>query len=167
MKIDVIFEQSNLKKKVSWPTTKLKQLFTLLQKETLDWPENEATLAKLGVKRIQSLSLLFCEDETMRAYQRDFRKLDRTTDILSFPSAELELLDSEKDGHLGELIVSWPAIERGAKRGRRTVKRELLNVLIHGYLHLLGFDHVQGGAKAKKMRKSQAFLFRRLLKVIK
>lgn len=104
----------------------------------------------------KSINLEFCDDSFMRQVQKKFRKLDRTTDILSFPSLELELLEQENlDASLGDLLVSVPAIVRGARRGRRSFEQELTEVLVHGFLHLLGLDHIRNRTKAKRMMSLQ------------
>ncbi len=115
-------------------------------------------------------AILFCDDLEMRIYQKKFRKLDRTTDVLSFPAFERsglnELYSKLPKGQrsLGDVVISMPAVVRGAKRARRPVAAELVEVLIHAYLHLLGFDHVVGagvGAKdAREMKALQKALFK-------
>jgi len=150
---------------VSSPLKKLElqKLFSVCESKTLKLEEYLKTKIALG-KKPTSLNLHFCSDKEMRDYQKRFRKLDRTTDILSFPNAEGEILDRK---HLGDLIVSLSAIERGAKRGRRSPRSELCEVLVHGWLHLLGCDHVRGGPRAKRMRALQKELFGFVKKAIK
>ena len=90
----------------------------------------------------------------MRSYQKQFRKLDRTTDILSFPS--LESPENNPKGFMGTLIVSLPTVFRNASRYKRDLKTEFTEVFIHGVLHLLGFDHVKVSLKERqRMREVQ------------
>jgi probable rRNA maturation factor len=79
------------------------------------------------------LSVLFCGDARMRRLNRDFRRKDRTTDVLAFPAAEGALL--------GDIVVSVPYAARQARRRGEPRAREIERLLVHGYLHLLGFDH--------------------------
>src|SRR6185369_15662777 len=79
----------------------------------------------LSSKTQIGLGLLLCDDIVMRGYQKRFRKLDRTTDVLSFPTRELfkdkEAAEFAQRGHpisLGDLVISLPAVERGAQRAR-------------------------------------------------
>jgi probable rRNA maturation factor len=114
------------------------------------------------------LGLYVCNDLEMRTFQKNYRKLDRTTDVLSFPSLELDFKEIQalpvSERSLGDLILSLPAIERGAERGKQSLGEEFLEVFIHGILHLIGYDHVLKNAgvslrQAQKMRKLQKKLF--------
>ncbi len=118
------------------------------------------------------IGLLFCDDSGMRNYQKMYRKLNRSTDILSFPA--LDSIGAElgaNEANLGDLVVSLPAVARGAERGRRTFAEELCEVLIHGALHLLGCDHVVSKrvsrTQAERMRFLQQSLFDRIRPTIK
>jgi probable rRNA maturation factor len=112
--------------------------------------------------------LHFCDDAEMRILQKRFRGLDRTTDILSFPSRELNIPTVKLQKiHLGDLVVSLEAVGRGAKRGKRCTRAELGEVLIHGFLHLIGHDHVKSRSKAREMFSLQQELYRALSRVIK
>lgn len=111
--------------------------------------------------RPQSLELHLCEDIEMRSYQKQFRKLDRTTDVLSFPS--LESPENHLDGFMGTLIVSLPTVLRNAKRYKKDFKTELTEVFVHGVLHLLGFDHVKVTLKERqRMRAVQ----KKIMKIV-
>lgn len=144
---------ANLKNK-DLPLTRkeIASLMALFRRE-IDWETEwvETVTALGGVPT--NLGIYFCDDDEMRAFQKKYRKLDRTTDILSFPSIEGQLVavEIDEDLSLGDLIVSLPAIERGARRGRRSSKLELTEVLLHGALHLLGCDHVVPGARGRRM----------------
>jgi rRNA maturation RNase YbeY len=117
-------------------------------------------------------NLLICDDRKMRRLQKKFRRLDRTTDVLSFPSIEqldLRPIFSKlpaRERFLGDVVVSLPAVRRGALRGRRSLRDEFLEVLIHSHLHLLGLDHVVGkrvtASQARRMRDLQKALFLKL-----
>lgn len=80
-----------------------------------------------------SLSLLFCGDRRMRSLNRLWRKKDRPTDVLSFPSGE--------PGFLGDLVIDVPYAARQANARGHSETRELQILLAHGLLHLLGHDH--------------------------
>jgi probable rRNA maturation factor len=91
------------------------------------------------VSKVQSpkskgeLSVLFCGDSRMRRLNREFRRQDRTTDVLAFPAAAGALL--------GDIVVSVPYAARQARKRGEPSAREIERLLVHGYLHLLGFDH--------------------------
>jgi probable rRNA maturation factor len=65
---------------------------------------------------------------------RRYRRKDRSTDVLAFPAGDGE-------GLLGDIVISVPYAARQARRRREPVPRELDRLLLHGYLHLLGYDH--------------------------
>ncbi len=149
-------------KKVPLSSTTLKRIFTLVLKELKGTPEYKRFCKVLGTPR--KVEVHFCDDVEMRKFQNDFRKLDRTTDVLSFPS--LEAPENSEKNFMGSLIVSLPTVERNAKRYKKTLSQELTEVYIHGILHLLSFDHVRvSKTKNERMRKVQAELYAKALKV--
>ena len=146
--------------------TKIIKIFQKLSIQVEEWQQ---LVIELGAEP-SSLGILFCDDKKMREFQKKYRQLDRTTDVLSFPAIE-NLSPGMGELGLGDLVVSLPAVQRGAKRGKRTFKLELTEVLIHGCLHLLGCDHVLGKnvsrEKALRMKFLQKNLFRDIRKTIK
>ena len=79
------------------------------------------------------LSVLFCGDARMRRLNRVYRGKDRATDVLAFPAGSGALL--------GDIVVSVPYASRQARRCGERPSREIDRLLLHGYLHLLGYDH--------------------------
>lgn len=169
MRVDFQFQDG-----LSWadvPSTapRLRALFKFLQRQLSAEAEFQQVLARLGVSKIASVSLRFCDDVEMREVQKEYRNLDRTTDVLSFPSFELPGADqvfsqlAPSELSWGDLLVSLPAVERGARRGRRSFEKELIEVLIHGFLHLLGFDHVRRPGVSAKMAARMKSVQRSLL----
>ena len=151
----------------------LKKVLAVLDREIHVAPEWSDCVAALG-RNPQWVSLLVCGDVKMREFQREYRKLDRTTDVLSFPTREIpDVLELSKlpvaDAvGLGDLIISLPAVARGAVRGRRSVEREFVDVFIHGCLHLVGLDHVGvSPLRAKRMKALQRQLFLKAVAAIK
>lgn len=85
------------------------------------------------------IAVCLVSDRAMRRYNRDFRGIPRSTDVLSFPGADV---DSPEGGrHLGDIIISVPRAAEQARDRGHSVARELKVLLIHGYLHLVGYDH--------------------------
>jgi probable rRNA maturation factor len=83
-----------------------------------------------------SFAVRLVGDRTMRAYNRDFRGQDKTTDVLSFPG------DRGPDGaHLGDVVVSVPQAARQARERGHRLSREVRLLVLHGLLHCLGHDH--------------------------
>lgn len=85
----------------------------------------------------------------MRRLNRQYRKKNRLTDVLSFPAPKV----FRRQGHLGELVICLPVLKAQAREQRHSARRELDVLLCHGYLHLLGFDHERGPAAARAMAK--------------
>lgn len=88
-------------------------------------------------------SIVLTNDETIHIYNREYRNVDRPTDVLSFPADEGDDLIAPPDGFLGDIMISVPAaIRQGAELGHST-ERELAFLTVHGMLHLLGYDHME------------------------
>ncbi|HET8538609.1 MAG TPA: rRNA maturation RNase YbeY [Anaeromyxobacter sp.] len=95
-----------------------------------------AFLAALG-RADAEVSILLVRDSRIRALNREWRRKDRATDVLSFP-----LSDPPGIGPLlGDVVISLDTAARRARDERRPVAKELERYLAHGLLHLLGFDH--------------------------
>jgi rRNA maturation RNase YbeY len=117
---------------------------------------------KVGTK--SEVSLVLTGDEKIRELNKQYLKEDRPTDVLSFPMNEqiktrtvfVNIPDGKR--HLGEVIISYPqAIRQAAEHGHST-KREIIILLIHGVLHLLGYDHDIPVRKKVMNRKESAIL---------
>jgi probable rRNA maturation factor len=99
----------------------------------------ERMLEALGLERAE-LSILLCDDETIHALNRSFRKKDRATDVLAFAMREGEGGALGEDV-LGDVVISLDTARAQARRAKRPVIDEVTMLLAHGLLHLLGFDH--------------------------
>ena len=87
--------------------------------------------------RGDEVSVLFCADRRMRTLNRRYRGKDRSTDVLAFPVAAA----GGENGFLGDIVISVPYAEREARRRGEPGAREIERLLIHGLLHLGGYDH--------------------------
>jgi len=103
------------------------------------------------------VSIIFTDSETVQKLNRDFRGVDEPTDVIAFymlPQKETEatfVLPPDGVTHLGEVIISYPqAVEQASEQGH-SVNEELALLIIHGILHLLGYDHQQP-EEEKRMR---------------
>jgi probable rRNA maturation factor len=79
------------------------------------------------------ISVLFCGDGAMRTLNRRYRGMDAPTDVLAFRS--------ETGGLLGDIVISIPYASRQARRRGDSPAREIDRLLLHGFLHLSGYDH--------------------------
>ena len=81
----------------------------------------------------ESFSAVLVSDRRIRELNRRYRKRSAATDVLSFPLRE--------NGYLGEVVISAPTARRQARRYRHRVEEDVKLLLLHGVLHLLGYDH--------------------------
>ncbi|HWC64838.1 MAG TPA: rRNA maturation RNase YbeY [Thermoanaerobaculia bacterium] len=84
--------------------------------------------------RAREVSVVVCGDARMRALNLRFRRKDRTTDVLSFPAGDA-------GGFLGDLVISAPEARRQARASGVPLRSSMEKLLLHGLLHLLGYDH--------------------------
>lgn len=109
------------------------------------------------------LSIALLELKRIREINKRYRGKNRATDVLAFPpfakgyGGQARFL--QKDSGLGEIIICPSEVKRNAKRFKLTFKKELSRALIHGILHLLGYDHEKSKKEAKKMEKKQRHYF--------
>ena len=89
------------------------------------------------------LSVVLTTDENIHEYNREYRSVDRTTDVLSFPADEGDDLLAPPDGFLGDIMISIPRAREQAKALGHSTEREILFLTVHGVLHLLGYDHMR------------------------
>lgn len=99
------------------------------------------------------ITLVLAGDRLLRRLNRDFRGKDRPTDVLSFPG-------DGGEGGLGDVVISVETAERNARALGRTLPRELDVLALHGFLHVLGYDHEADGGTMDRLEKR---LRRRLL----
>ena len=97
----------------------------------------------LGVPADADLSLLFTDDAHMRGLNATWRKSDKTTNVLSFPA---DASGSPGFGpFLGDLALAFETIDRESAALGLTFEDHLTHLILHGFLHLLGFDHAKDG----------------------
>ncbi len=111
-----------------------------------------ATLKHQSVTEPQEMSIVLTDDASMRALNRRFRGLDRTTDVLSFSESAAGGPfgggGGEFPAYLGDIVISLPQAQRQAEEVRCTLTEELQLLIVHGTLHLLGYDHAESAEKA-------------------
>lgn len=85
----------------------------------------------------QGVSLTYVDDRGMRKLNREHRGKNMTTDVLSFPSS----VEKGAFPHLGDIVISLPTADKMAKKFGVSRRREVETLVIHGFLHLCGYDH--------------------------
>ncbi|HOG11879.1 MAG: rRNA maturation RNase YbeY [Smithellaceae bacterium] len=107
----------------------------------------------------KEISITFVDDEAIRLLNRQYLRLDKPTNVLSFSLKEGEC-GMVNPGLLGDIVISADTALRDARKGSLTLEEELLFLIIHGLLHLTGYDHVRTSrANALKMKKREQELF--------
>ena len=106
-----------------------------------------ATLAAEGVKPEAELTIVVTDDKRLQQLNRDYLEIDAPTDVLSFPSGEVDPETGKP--YLGDVLISFPQAAAQAEAGGHPVEDELKLLVVHGVLHLLGFDHVEEEEKER------------------
>lgn len=119
-------------------------------------------------REVHELSVVITDDKRIRVLNREFRKKDKATDVLSFPQLTKAELVGRKRGFvgssLGDLVISSETTLRQAKEFGVTKREELLRLVVHGVLHLCGYDHEQvPHNEAQRMRRRERAIRGRLL----
>ena len=117
-----------------------------------------AALAEDGADAAQvaEVSCLFCDDDTIRGLNRQWRGLDEPTNVLSFPAA-----GPASDHLLGDLALAFGTTAREAEEERKPLADHVAHLVVHGTLHLLGHDH-EVRAEAEEMEAIEIRALRRL-----
>jgi len=106
-------------------------------------------------KRV-SLTLLLSNNKNIRRLNKNFRNKDKPTDILSFPFRKNLKISSET--YLGDIIISYNFIDKPKNQKLNLFKEKLAKIFIHGFLHLLSYDHIKN-KDYKKMLKEEKLIY--------
>lgn len=122
----------------------------------------ELALRAEGIEVPCLISVMLTDDEGIRQVNREYRGVDRETDVLSFPMNELApgAFDPELCEHdwgtgavmLGDMMISLPTCERQGEEFGHGFDREIRYLTVHSVLHLLGYDHLDEGEEKQRMR---------------
>jgi probable rRNA maturation factor len=88
-----------------------------------------------------AVTVVVTDDEHVRQLNVEFRDVDAPTDILSFPADPLPEEIEGEDPYLGDLIIAYPYTQHEAEEAGHDINDELVLLVVHGTLHLLGYDH--------------------------
>ena len=112
--------------------------------EVLDYAIN-----KLKIEN-SVFDIIFIDDDEMHKLNKEYRGIDRTTDVLSFALNDNKHIDTVVNS-LGDIFISIPKMISQAKEYQHSEKRELSFLALHGLLHLLGYDHTLGKKEEEEM----------------
>ena len=113
----------------------------------------KAARAAVG-NRKRSLTIALADDRRVRALNARDRGKDKPTNVLSYPSGERAFL--------GDVVLARQTVWREAKQQRKTPSDHISHLVVHGTLHLLGYDHETGGAEAERMEALERRILARL-----
>ena len=117
-----------------------------------------ASLQLEQFKGSAEISVRFVDNEMIRALNAQYRNIDSETDVLSFPLGENGVYDQNPDTGaymLGDIVISVQKAMSQAQEFGHSLEREIAFLTVHSMLHLLGYDHVDGGLEAVRMREKE------------
>jgi len=143
------------------------------------------TLSQAGIEQPVQVALLITTEDNIRSLNKHYRSQDKPTDVLSFPLLEKPIVNAPADQlwmssdlnsgeeiqtkqafitppgismHLGDIVISWPTVKRQASEVGHTPAYELLFLLSHGVLHLVGYDDQTEAGYQSMIRLQQAVM---------
>ncbi len=117
-----------------------------------------AVLENQGFSDLAEVVVTFVDDAEIKKLNNEFRSIDKSTDVLSFPlgeDGEYDLNPETGAYSLGDVVISVEHAVAQSEEYGHSFERELAYLTVHSMLHLLGFDHVNGGEEAALMRKTE------------
>ena len=103
------------------------------------------------------MSIIIVDNEKIHEINREYRNIDRETDVISFALEEGETID-EPYKTLGDIYISIDKVYKQAKEYGHSIKRELFFLVTHGFLHLLGYDHMNKDDEEKMFKLQEEIL---------
>ena len=107
---------------------------------------------KFPNKRV-SLNLLLSNNRCIKKLNKEFRKKNKSTDILSFPFKKKIKISNET--FIGDIIISYNFMNKPKSQNIKNFKEKIIKTFIHGFLHLLGFDHIKTKDYKKMLREEE------------
>ena len=139
--VDVFSEEKAWSKKL-----KKKELF--FKKICKSFPKKYKFL-----KKKVSFTLLLSNNKSIKKLNKSFRNKNKSTDILSFPSNNK--LKKIKENYIGDIIISYNFIDKPKSQSFKSFKKKLIKTFIHGFLHLLNFDHIKDKDYIKMLKEEE------------
>jgi probable rRNA maturation factor len=127
----------------------------LLQRAHLERAAQE-TLRHTSTDPDSGLTLLISDDAQLRQLNRQFLEIDEPTDVLSFPAGHLD--PDTNTPYLGDIILSYPRAAEQATAAGHSLEQELRLLVVHGVLHLVGYDHAEPEDQAEMWKAQDQIL---------
>ena len=93
------------------------------------------------IKKKVSLTILLSDNKNIKELNKRFRNKNKPTDILSFPSEKK--FNIKKSSYLGDIVISYEFMNKSKSLNNLEFKDKVIKIFIHGFLHLLGYDHIK------------------------
>lgn len=149
-------------------------MYEIIYQDIEENKEYETTIKKVVEKCFEEegisdsklcLTVTLTNPENIRKINKEYRKIDKETDVLSFPMFEKQELDEmiakkqfEHEDVLGDIIISIARVEEQAKEYGHSFERELSYMVVHGFYHVMGYDHIKEEDKVKMRPKEEKIL---------
>lgn len=120
-----------------------------------------ASLVAEKFKGSAEVNVTFVDDNQIRALNLEYRKIDSSTDVLSFPMGNGGVFDLDPDTGafvLGDIVISLEHAQEQADKYGHSLQHEVAFLTAHSMLHILGYDHVNGGVEAMHMHEREAVI---------
>ena len=114
-----------------------------------------------GSRKAHELCIVLSDDRHVRQLNREYRGKDKPTNVLSFAALDAGKPDSDTPWHLGDVILALGVVRKEATKQRKVLGDHLTHLVIHGVLHLLGYDHEED-AEAERMEALEIAALKRL-----
>jgi len=151
IKLEVLSEEKNWSKKI-----KKKEFF--FKSICKSFPKKYLVMNKK-----LSLTLLLSNNKSIKKLNKKFRNKNKSTDVLSFPFENK--IKKKKELYLGDIIISYNFMDKPKNQNLSLFKDKVIKTFIHGFLHLLGFDHIKF-KDYKKMFKEEKNIYQSVIKKI-
>lgn len=149
-------------------------MYEIIYQDIEENSEYEKTIKKVVEKCFEEegisdsklcLTITLTTPENIRKINKEYRNIDKETDVLSFPMFEKQELDEmiakkqfEHEDVLGDIVISIARVEEQAKEYGHSFERELSYMVVHGFYHVMGYDHIKEEDKQKMRPKEEKIL---------
>ena len=149
-------------------------MYEIIYQDIEENKEYEATIKKVVEKCFEEegisasklcLTITLTTPENIKKIKKEYRNIDKETDVLSFPMFEKQELDEiiankkfEYEDVLGDIVISIARVEEQAKEYGHSFERELSYMVVHGFYHVMGYDHIKEEDKQKMRPKEEKIL---------
>ncbi len=150
------------------------QNYEIIYEDITEEPKYEEIVDKVFAKCFEEeqlqntklyITVTFTSPQNIQKINQEYRNIDKATDVLSFPMFERQEIEENIKGKslqhediLGDIVISIPKVEEQAKEYGHSFERELSYMLVHGFYHLMGYDHMEEEDKKEMRAKEEKIL---------